>query len=189
MLRWAWPALVLLAFVLPMPQRLETALSSPLRGLATAASAYIMQTVGLPAFAQNNTIVLDDATIGVVDACSGLGMIMTMIPLTLFVCFITKRPAWQKITIFVSALPIALADNVVRIALTGILQAMWGARAANFFHDQLAGWLMFPAAWLWCGWSYASWTTFSLRREGRPGRPRSWTRRSQATRSRKRSPS
>src|SRR5579884_1970491 len=53
-LRWAWPALGFLVFMIPLPFRVETALSHPLQSLATQASTYLMQTVGLPALAEGN---------------------------------------------------------------------------------------------------------------------------------------
>src|SRR5262249_34451257 len=42
--RWAWPAVLFLAFMIPMPYRLATALSGPLQSLATISSTFIMQT-------------------------------------------------------------------------------------------------------------------------------------------------
>ena len=51
-LRWAWPGLAFLVFMLPLPYRVETALAHPLRSLATIVSTYALQTLGLPAVAE-----------------------------------------------------------------------------------------------------------------------------------------
>src|SRR5262249_6664693 len=64
-LPWAGPSVAFLAFMLPLPYRLEMALAGPLRRFATAASTYVLQTAGLPAVAEGNVIVLNDARIGV----------------------------------------------------------------------------------------------------------------------------
>jgi len=48
--------------------------------------------------------------------------------------------------VVLSAVPIALATNVLRITATGVLHETVGAELANaVFHD-LAGWLMMPVA-------------------------------------------
>src|SRR5262249_55987947 len=73
-LRWCWPALAFLIFMVPLPYRIETALGQPLQRVATLGSTYILQTVGLTAFAEGNTIQMASGKIGVVAACSGLSM-------------------------------------------------------------------------------------------------------------------
>src|SRR5262249_29724268 len=70
-LRWAWPGVLFLFFMIPLPYQVQTALAGPLRSLATAASTYALQTIGLPALAEGNVIRLNEVRIGVVEACSG----------------------------------------------------------------------------------------------------------------------
>src|SRR5690606_18419528 len=75
-LGWAWPALLFLLFMIPLPFRVEHALSHPLQRAATLGSTFVLQTVGLPALAEGNVIVLESGRIGVVEACSGLSMLL-----------------------------------------------------------------------------------------------------------------
>jgi len=83
---------------------------------------------------------------GVVDACSGLRMLTVVTALAAAVSLITDRPIWERIVIICSALPIAVAVNIVRITVTGVLQVTVGPEIAmNVFHDQ-AGWVMMPLA-------------------------------------------
>ena len=49
--RWAWPAVLFLGFMIPLPFRVASALSAPLQTLATITSTFVMQTLGLPALA------------------------------------------------------------------------------------------------------------------------------------------
>src|SRR5439155_15879127 len=58
-LAWSGPAIAFLAFMLPLPYRLETALSHPLQRVATVASTYALQTLGFPAVAEGNVIVMN----------------------------------------------------------------------------------------------------------------------------------
>ncbi|MCI0458954.1 MAG: exosortase/archaeosortase family protein [Gemmataceae bacterium] len=146
LLRWAWPAVAFLVFMLPLPHRVEVALSNPLRRLATMVSAYLLQAMGFPTVAEENVILVDEVRIGVVEACSGLGMIMTLSALTLTVTFFCDRPRWEKVVIVLSAVPIALVANVLRITLTGVLYGLWDSTVADVFFHDLAGWVMMPVA-------------------------------------------
>ena len=78
-LRWAWPSIAFLSFMVPLPYRAEAVLGAPLQRLATLSSTYVLQLFGLPAFSSGNTIVIDDYTIGIVDACNGLGAAYTVL--------------------------------------------------------------------------------------------------------------
>src|SRR4029077_13028291 len=70
-LGWAGPAIGFLAFMVPLPWRGENALRPPLQSIAPIASTYLLQTFGFMAFAEGFVIQLNDARIGVVEACSG----------------------------------------------------------------------------------------------------------------------
>jgi exosortase len=145
-LRWSWPAVAFLAFMLPLPYQVETALAHPLRRTATDASTYVLQTFGLPAFAEGNIIVMDDLRLGVIDACSGLGMLMTFFALATAVALLIDRPVLDRLVLVASAIPIALLANVARITATAFAHRLFGADTAHILFHDLAGWLMMPLA-------------------------------------------
>jgi exosortase len=144
--RWAWPATGFLFFMIPLPYELAGLMTGPLQFVATAASTFCLQTLGLPALADGNVIRLNDQEINIVEACSGLRMLVIFFALSTAVVLIIRRPVWQKIVIVGSALPIALIVNIMRITATGVLFETVGTEWAKaVFHD-LAGWLMMPVA-------------------------------------------
>ena len=145
-LRWAGPAIAFLVFMVPLPFRVEFALGAPLQRIATLASAYALQTLGLPAVAEGNTILLDQTQIGVVEACNGLGMLFMFAAFAVGAALVLPRPLGERAVLVVSAVPIALAANVARITLTGLLHATAGSRVADAVYHDLAGWLMMPLA-------------------------------------------
>jgi exosortase len=145
MLRWAWPALTFLLFILPLPYQVDV-LSQPLRRLATVASTYALQTLGLPAIAEGNIIVVDDLRVGVIEACSGLGMLMTFFALSTAVAFVMNRPLSERVLIFVSAVPVGVLMNVMRITVTVFLLRFANAEVARFVFHEVAGWVMMPLA-------------------------------------------
>jgi exosortase len=145
-LRWAWPAIAFLVFMIPLPYRLEVMLGEPLQRLATAVSTFSLQTLGLPALAEGTTILLNDVRINIVEACSGLRMLVIFTALASAVALLVRRPLWEKLIILSSAVPIALISNITRITVTGVLHHRVGSAVADaVFHD-LAGWLMMPFA-------------------------------------------
>lgn len=146
LLRRAWPAIVFLFFMVPLPYQLEVAVGQPLQRVGTLASNYILQTLGLTSVAEGNVIVLDHARIGVVEACNGLGMIFMFAAFTTGAAFVLERPVVDKVLILLSTLPIALAANVLRITTTAVLHETVGGRAADTLYHDLAGWVMMPVA-------------------------------------------
>ena len=145
-LAWSWPAIVFLVFMIPMPFRLETAMAQPLQQIATRLSTYALQTLGLPALAEGHTIHLEEFRIGVVEACSGLRMLMVFFALATGVAIVIDRPLWERVVLLASAIPIALVSNVVRITITGALYGMGMGSAADIFFHDVAGWFMMPLA-------------------------------------------
>ncbi len=145
-IRWAWPVVGFLVFMFPLPDILERGLLTPLQEFATICSNFLLQTLGLPAYREGNRILLGELQMGVVDACSGLRMLTIFIALACGIALITERPWWEKLLIIISAVPIALLVNILRITVTGILHRTVGSEIANkVFHD-LAGWVMMPMA-------------------------------------------
>lgn len=144
--RWAWPAVLYLVFMIPLPYRLATAMSAPLQTLATNASTFIMQAIGLPALSEGNVIILNEARLNVVEACSGLRMLVVFVALSSAMALLARRPLLDRLILLVSAIPIAVVSNILRITATGILHETTSSETANaFFHD-LGGWLMMPLA-------------------------------------------
>jgi exosortase len=144
--RWAWPALAFLVFMLPLPHRIAVAMAEPLQNFATVTSSFTLQTLGFPALAEGNVILLNDVDIGIVEACSGLRMLVIFFALSTGVALLIRRPLWERLLLVASAVPIALVVNILRITATGICYDQIGKGWTDaVFHD-LAGWLMMPAA-------------------------------------------
>ena len=142
--RWAWPAVLFLGFMIPLPYFAAIAMSGPLQRLATVTSTYVMQTMGLPALAEGNVIMLNEHRIGIVEACSGLRMLVVFFALSTAVVLVSHRHWIDRGLILASAVPIALISNIFRVTTTGVMYNLgYSKLAENFFHD-VAGYLMMP---------------------------------------------
>ncbi len=79
----------------------------------------------------------------VVDACSGLRYLIPLIVLGILLVFFYRAALWKKIIVVLSAIPVSITANSLRIAITGILSQYFGPEVAEgFFHD-FAGWFIF----------------------------------------------
>jgi len=141
---WSLPAVGFLIFMIPLPDRVALAMSGPMQTLATEASTFVLQVIGKPALAEGNVILLNEIELGIVEACSGLRMLVVFFALSTAVAMLIKKPLWEKLFIAASAIPIALVSNILRIVVTGLFYDALGSNFGGaFFHD-LAGWLMMP---------------------------------------------
>jgi len=158
MLIWTGPVIAFLFFMFPLPYRVEGGLLNPLQKIATMGAEYVLQTLGYGAIREGNMIILGERRLEVVEACSGLRMLTVFTAMTAAVAIIIDRPYWERGLIFVSALPIALAVNIIRISATGLGYHYGGDPWGAFFHDYAAYYMMAIAAGLlWLEISMLGW--------------------------------
>lgn len=168
-LRWAWPAIAFLAFMVPLPYRLEIMMGGPLQHIATAVSTFLLQTLGYPALSEGTVILLNEIKLNIVEACSGLRMLVIFFALSSAVALLIRRSRTEKMVVLASAVPIALFANVTRITVTGVLYDAFNKRVAEaVFHD-LAGWLMMPLALAILGLELAVLKRLLIEPADRPG--------------------
>jgi exosortase/archaeosortase family protein len=73
-------------------------------------------------------------------------MLTVFLALCAAVAMVIERPMWERIVVFLSAVPIALAVNVARITATGMAHYhIGGPWVSEVFHDH-AGYVMMPLA-------------------------------------------
>ncbi|MEX2561277.1 MAG: exosortase/archaeosortase family protein, partial [Pirellulales bacterium] len=144
--RWALPAVAFLAFMIPLPYRTEQFLSLPLQSVATRISCWWLECFGQPVLTQGNVILLEDVTLEVAQACSGLRMFVSIFALAFVYSVLSPRPWWMKAVLFASAAPIAMLANSARIAGTGLLYLAFPHDTARQLIHEAGGWSMIPLA-------------------------------------------
>lgn len=141
-LRWAWPSILFLFFMFPLPGFIEFNLIQPLQRVSTRASTLALQTLGVFAQADGNVIILSEVEMGVVEACSGLRMMAVFVALTVAAAFVMNRPVWQRVAVVLSSVPIAILCNVIRITATGVVYEFFDRKVGDFVFHDLAGYVM-----------------------------------------------
>jgi exosortase len=145
-LRWSLPAIAFLAFMLPLPYRVERSLSLPLQHVATRASCWLLECLGEPAISEGNVIVMHDARLLVAEACSGMRIFVSVFALAYAYAVLLDRRWWCKLLTLASVPPIAIAVNALRITVTGLLSAHLTTESAHQFAHDFSGWAMLPVA-------------------------------------------
>ncbi len=130
LLRWTWPSLAFLLFMIPLPYQIERMMGAELQTIATICSTFLLQTLGQPAIAEGNQILIDEVRLGVVEACSGLRMLMTFAAFCVGAVMLLERHWLVKSIVLASAIPIALSTNILRITATGLTH-VWLKNSAS----------------------------------------------------------
>ncbi len=149
-LKTVLPALGFLLFMLPLPYSFERWLSQDLQHWATLGGTFLLQTIGQPAINEGNVILIDEIRLGIVEACSGLRMLMTFAAFATGIAILVDRSWVTKLILIVSAVPISLVVNIMRIAATGeahvlLRESPQRESMLAFIHD-FNGWMMMPIA-------------------------------------------
>ncbi|MGA2619784.1 MAG: exosortase/archaeosortase family protein [Thermoguttaceae bacterium] len=145
-IRWAWPAIAMLVFMVPLPGFIAERFSHPLQRLNTVMSLYVIQTLGIPGAAHGNILVLAHGQLGVAEACNGLRMMPLFAAVSVGAALLMRLSPVEKAIVLLGTFPVAVLANVIRIVLTVVMLEMVSAKLGTaFFHD-LAGWFMMPLA-------------------------------------------
>lgn len=120
-------AIVLLFLMIPVPSQIYSSMTMPLQLIVSTVATEITSLLGVTVFREGNVIQLPERTFEVVQACSGLRSIMTLLTLGAIYGYFTLESQLLRGILFVSALPIAIAVNVIRIVVMVL-----AAHFANF---------------------------------------------------------
>lgn len=135
-----------LVFMIPIPYTIYDALALPLRALVSQVATGGMRFCGLPVLREGNVILLPNISLEVVEACSGMRSLVSLMALGTAYAFLFLKGAWRKAVLIAATIPIAVLTNVARVFITGVLARHFGTAAAEgFFHD-FAGFAVFAVA-------------------------------------------
>lgn len=145
-----------LFFMIPLPYIVYDAVAFPLRLFVTKCSVLALSAMDIPVFREGCVIEFPDITLNVADACSGVRSLMSLLALSVAVAYFTRSSGWKRWVIILSAVPITIITNAIRIIATGVLVQYWGERAAEGFFHEFAGVVVFGLALALLIWVTAS---------------------------------
>jgi exosortase len=157
---------VLLLLSIPVPQIVFNKIAFPLQIYASQIAVWGIRLFEIPTVRKGNVfeILPRGATqiiaLEVVEACSGIRSLMTLMTLALILAYFTRAPRefgggldsfrnadfWRAVVLMLSAIPIAVLTNAARVTTTGVLTYHYGRQATEGgLHDAL-GWLVYVVA-------------------------------------------
>lgn len=140
-----FPIFFLLAMI-PLPLVVMGNLTVKLKLFAARISAFLLNRIGFPCVLKGSVIVMPNSYIAIEAPCSGLRSLISLLTLGLLFSYVVKVSPVRKGIILASAVPIALASNVIRIILLAAVNDLYGEKVAmGFFHD-FTGFLVFAIA-------------------------------------------
>ena len=159
LIKYTWLPIAYLVFAVPLPERYYVSLTIPMRQWAATAATSLLNLVNdlhlvkdLQATA--NGVVIDviykghrlDPPLDVAEACSGMRLLTAFLALGVAMAYLHYRPAWQRIVLLLSTIPIGIFCNFVRVTVTGFIYVMLNPKYAQGVYHDMLGMSMLPLA-------------------------------------------
>jgi exosortase len=173
LLRFALVPLALLVLAIPIPTIIFNQIAFPLQLFASRCAVWAMRLFDIPVLRQGNVIELmplnatSPKRLEVVEACSGIRSLMTLVTLAVVFAYFTHPKSddeagggggalralksygfWRSLILVLSAVPIAILTNALRVSGTGVLAHYYGTKVADGFFHSFSGWVVYIAAFL-----------------------------------------
>ncbi len=159
---------VLILLAIPVPQIIFNKIAFPLQLLASRLADRGLSLVGLPVERKGNLIEIPFVGTGeiigleVVEACSGIRSLMTLITLALILGYLTRekdvpadgrsnrqmsdRDILRVLLLMISAVPVALVTNAARVMASGAIAYNYGRDAVEGTWHEISGSFVFIGA-------------------------------------------
>jgi exosortase len=147
-LRAVFFPLAFLIFVIPLPTIIYNQITFPLQLIASRFATSCLELVHVPVLRDGNVLILSNYSLEVVEACSGIRSLMTLISLAVIYGYFVEPRRWVRIVLVILMVPIAIVSNAIRIMGAGMMAHRFGPAAAEGFLHKFSGWVIFLIALL-----------------------------------------
>ena len=137
----------MLLLMIPFPALIYNQIIFPLQLLASRLAAGCLQATQLvPVIREGNVLVLPSGSIEVVEACSGIRSLMSLITLAAAYSYFAEKRNWVRMILVVAMVPMAVVSNAIRVMCSALMTDRWGAQAAEGTIHALSGVVLFLAS-------------------------------------------
>ena len=146
-IRVAWFPILFLAFLIPVPEFLVDAATTPLKQHVSLLATQILYRLHYPVARSGVIIAIGPYRLLVADACSGLHSIISLSAMGLLYLYLMRHHSRLRNLLLTGAiLPIAFLSNVVRVVVLALITYRFGDQAGQGFLHGFAGVLLFVVA-------------------------------------------
>lgn len=140
-----WPPVLHLVYMLPLPGVIYYKMTTWLQFISSELGVVFLRALSVPVFLDGNIIDLGITKLHVAEACSGLRYLFPILSFSYIFAVLYKGPMWHKAVLLISAAPITVFMNSVRIAVAGVIVQYWGLDWLEGFTHFFEGWVIFIA--------------------------------------------
>jgi exosortase len=134
--------LLLLPFMIPIPQVIYNEITFPLQLFASSVAESTLSLLNIPVYRDGNVLHLASQDLSVAEACSGIRSLLSLTFLSLVYAYFFDRKVWMRWALLLGSIPLCILANSVRVTLTGVLSEINTELAKGFFHE-VEGWIIF----------------------------------------------
>jgi exosortase len=138
--------LAFLLLMIPLPGIVFNSIAFPLQLLAAQASSLALEAVGVPVFREGNVMHLAAASLDVEEACSGIRSLISLVALGVLYGHLAFSNWTPRILLMLLVAPVAIAANVLRVFVTGLLAHYVSVDTALGVFHLAGGWSVFLIA-------------------------------------------
>lgn len=143
-----WFAFAFMVFMVPVPAVIYYSATLPMQLFSSKVTDIALHLLGVPSIRQGNIIYLPQYTLEVVEACSGLRSLVSLLALSSLYGYLTLSGKVRRTILFIAAIPIAIITNIARLILTAIVAYAVSAQFAEGFLHETAGIVVFAFAFI-----------------------------------------
>ena len=115
-----------LLFMIPLPAIIYYQLTLPLQLWASRLGATGLVALGIHTVRQGNLLLLPNCTLNVVEACSGIRSLLSLLAAVVAYGYLAEPSTWKRSVLAVASIPIAISTNGLRLVATGVLSYYFG---------------------------------------------------------------
>ena len=135
-----------LIWMIPMPVIIYNQITFPLQLIASRLATAWLELAQVPVLRDGNILIMSNYSLEVVEACSGIRSLMTLMALAVAYGYLVSPRRWVRYVLAAFMVPIAIITNAIRIMGAGLLAHRFGPAAAEGFLHQFSGWAIFLVA-------------------------------------------
>ena len=135
-----------LMWMIPIPVIIYNQITFPLQLIASRLATAGLELAQVPVLRDGNVLIMSNYSLEVVEACSGIRSLMTLMALAVAFGYLVSPRRWVRYVLAALMVPIAIVTNGVRIMGAGILARHFGPAAAEGFLHEFSGWAIFLVA-------------------------------------------
>jgi exosortase len=127
-----------LVFMIPLPALVYYQLTFPLQLWASRLGARGLVMLGVQTLRQGNLLILPNATLEVVEACSGVRSLLSLLAVVVAYGYLAEKSVWKRFLLAALTIPTVILSNGLRLVATGVLSFKYGAQVnSNSVHTVL----------------------------------------------------